>query len=100
MKNITVSDMTLVLGENKLSFKEKIEVARYLDNLGVDVIDMPQIINEKADTLLVRTVSSFVKKSIISVSAGMSLESVQMALNAVKDAKNVLIRRSVFAIFV
>lgn len=92
MKNITVSDMTLVLGENKLSFKEKIEVARYLDNLGVDVIDMPQIINEKADTLLIRTVSSFVKKSIISVSADVSLESVQKALNAVKGANNVRVK--------
>ena len=85
MKKIYVSDMTLQSGKS-LSFKEKIEIARHLDKLNVDVIHMPAIVNATADALLIRTVSAFVKNSILSVPAGFTEESVKAAYTAVSAA--------------
>lgn len=86
MKRIYVSDMTLESGKS-LSFKEKIEIARQIDKLNVDVIHMPAIVNATADALLIRTVSAFVKNSTLSVPAGFSEESVKAAYAAVSAAQ-------------
>ena len=94
MKNIKITDMTLVRGSKNLSFKEKIEIIRQLDRLNVDVIELPEIINITADSLLVRTVSAFVKNSIISVSAGMSKDGIENAISALSAAKNSRIKIS------
>lgn len=87
MKTISISDMTLALNSNQLSFKEKIEIARHLDNLCVDVIDMPIIKNATTDTLLIRTISAFCKNSAISVEGGLTEESIDLALNSIQNAK-------------
>ena len=65
MKNIRIADTTLCNENNNFSFKEKLEIARQLERLCVDVIELPEIINERTDILFVRTVASFVKKSVI-----------------------------------
>ena len=70
MKKIVISDTTLCRENCNFSFKEKIEIARLLDRLHVDVIELPAIQNSKTDVLLVRTISSFVKESVLSVAAG------------------------------
>ncbi len=88
MKSIIISDMTLSLSNENLSFKEKIEVARQLDKLNVNVIDMPTIVNETTDALFIRTASTFIKNSIISVSTGLTVEGVERAYSAVCNAKN------------
>lgn len=87
MRKITVSDMTLQKYSASLSFKEKIEVARHLDHLRVDVIHMPAIENVKTDSLLIRTVSAFIKNSTICVNVGDTVEGVEIAAAAVKGAK-------------
>lgn len=87
MKKITIADMTLTEYSKTLSFKEKIEVARSLDNLNVDVIYMPRIENAKADSLLIRTVSAFVKNSTLCVEAGNTVESIEVAAAAISGAK-------------
>ena len=100
MKKITISDMTLPRHISSLSFKEKIEVARHLDHLQVDVIHMPPIENAKADALLIRTVCAFVKNSTICVDAGADMDSVAAAAAAVAGAKKsrLMIRLPVSAI--
>ena len=40
---IRISDRTLCREENTFTFKEKIEIARQLDKLNVDVIELPAI---------------------------------------------------------
>lgn len=80
--------MTLTECAAQLSFKEKIEVVRSLDKLNVDVIYMPKIENVKADQLLIRTVSAFVKNSALCVDAGNSVESAETAAAAISGAKN------------
>ncbi len=82
MKKISICDMTLCPSKGSYSFKEKIEIARQLGNLGVDVIEIPEIVNVRTDALLVKTVSSFVKKSIISVEAGGTEEGIANAASA------------------
>lgn len=90
MRKIIIADSTLKEAEKsadtRLSFKEKIEVARHLDNLHVDVIEFPAIENETADTLLLRTVAALMKNSVLSVSAGMTEASAGAAWQSVSSA--------------
>ena len=88
---IRISDKTLS-GKKNFSFKEKIEIARQLEKLGVNAIELPQIDNVKTDTLLVKTIASFVKNSVISVGAGYTAESLKNAVNSLATAKNPRIR--------
>ena len=55
MKQIKIADATLCRENNHFSFIEKIEIARQLENLNVDIIEFPQITNAKADILLIKT---------------------------------------------
>lgn len=92
MKQIKIADTTLCRKEGAFSFKEKIEIARQLERLCVDTIELPEIENAKTDILLVKTISSFVKKSVISVAAGSSLESIENAAAALCNAAKARIR--------
>ena len=92
MKTIVVADSTLCREGSVFSFKEKIEIARQLERLGVDIIELPEIKSGKSDILLVKTVSSFVKKSVLSVGAGLTEESVKDAAAALCHAEKPRIR--------
>jgi len=92
MKQIKIADTTLCEQEGVFGFKEKLEIARQLEKLEVDIIELPEIINVKADVLFVRTAASFVKNSILSVAAGSSEESIEHAVLALSGAKNGRIR--------
>lgn len=92
MKQIKIADSTLCQKGSTFSFKEKIEIARQLEKLNVDIIEIPEIENSRVDTLLVRTISSFVKNSIISVAAGSSIESIENAAAALSAAEHPAIR--------
>lgn len=92
MKRIRITDATLCRADNTFSFKEKIDIARQLEKLDVDAIELPEIQNARIDTLLIKTISTFVKKSKISVAAGMSIESVEKAAAALSTALNPHIR--------
>lgn len=87
MKQIKIADATLCRENSHFSFKEKIEIARQLENLNVDIIEFPEIVNAKADILLIKTISSFVKSSVISVAAGIGTDSVDNAITALSNAK-------------
>ncbi len=90
MHKILIADTTLC--SNGFSFKEKLEIARQLEKLNVDIIELPEISNVKTDTLLIRTVSAFVKGSTVSVAAGSDMQSVENALSALNNAAKPLIR--------
>ncbi len=87
-----IADRTLCRENCTFSFKEKIEICRQLDRLRVDIIELPAVENAKTDVLLGRTVSSFVGESILSVGAGMSAESLNLAIQSVAVAKRPRIR--------
>ncbi len=92
MNRIQIADTTLCPQGNSYSFKEKLEIARQLEKLHVDIIELPEITGGKTDTLLVRTISAFVKESILSVAAGSTAQSIEDAAAALNNAKNARIR--------
>lgn len=87
MKKILITDKTLTALTSPLSFREKTEIAKQLDKLGVDVIELPPIKNDKADILLVKNIASVVEKTAVSVPVGYSKESVECAAASIRDAK-------------
>lgn len=92
MKHIRIADTTLCREESAFRFKEKIEIARQLEKLGVDTIELPAITQVRQDTLLVRTISSFVKNATLSVAAGNTAESITLAAAALEGAAHPCIR--------
>ena len=92
MKQIKIADITLAGVKNGLSFKQKLEIARKLERLGVDAVELPELSGDKADTLLVRTISSFVKNSVLSVGATTSAAAVERAAEALSSAAHPRIR--------
>ncbi len=68
MRQITCIDMTLKesasMRDSALTFKEKLEIARGLDRLKVDVIELPPIVNGKADELSNRTIAGMVSQTL------------------------------------
>ena len=66
--NIKIADKTLSI-KDRFSFKEKIEIARQLEKLGVSAIEIHEMENVKTDALLVKTMAYFVKNGVISVAA-------------------------------
>lgn len=90
MKKIVVSDLTLREEAKRtdfsLSFKEKLEFARELDRMGVDVIETAPLSGKKADALLVRTLAALIKNTTISCPVGLDVESVNETWANVKDA--------------
>lgn len=92
MNRIQIADTTLCPQGNTYTFKEKLEIARQLEKLHVDIIELPEITGGKTDTLLVRTISAFVKDSILSVAAGSTMQSIEDAANALNNAANARIR--------
>ena len=92
MKKITVADRTLCRDEGSYSFKERLEIARRLEGLCIDAIELPEIASEREDTLLIKTVASFVKNAVISVAAGSNAASVALAAAALRTAEKPRIR--------
>lgn len=90
MKRITVTDMTLrksaLSANTQLSFKEKVEVAKLLEKLRVDIIEAAPLSNIKTDTLLMKTISAFTKNAVLSLPVGFTEQSVDDSWNAVKNA--------------
>ena len=91
MRNIAISDITMKqpaeAGGFALSFREKIETAKLLDRLGVPVIETAPIVNRRTDSLLIKSLASAVKNSVIAVPLSLTEEdTVETAWNALKEA--------------
>ena len=89
MKKLIISDMTLKLtqGNYDLSFKEKIEIAKLLDRLCVSVIELAPYSGSKVDAVLIRTICSCVKNSVVSLPVNLSENGVKEAYELIKHAK-------------
>ena len=89
--NIKIADRTLSLKAN-YSFKEKIEIARQLEKLGVSAIEISEMENIKTDTLLVKTMAYFVKNGVISLAATPTKQGIDAAAVALATANKGRIR--------
>ena len=90
MEQIRISDVTMKQSgkDFALSFKEKIEIPKLLDKLGVSVIELEPIVQPKIDALRIKSVASTVKNSVVAVPVQLTQESVDMTWNALKEAKH------------
>ena len=89
MERIRISDMTMKQGgkENALSFKEKIELSKLLDKLGVSVIELEGIQNARIDSLRVKSIAMAVKESVVAVPVQLNQENILACWSAVSQAK-------------
>lgn len=91
MKVIICDETLRENGINKsleMSFKEKLELAKQLDLLNVDIIGVGPVADEKTDSILFRTICSFATNSTISCSAVATKKSVDLAYAAIRNAEN------------
>ena len=88
---IHVSDCSLLEADEhyELSFKEKIELCRLIDKLGVSSIDLCPIRQMKIDRLLIKSICSAVKNASIAVPVSLTdHNSVSDTWEALKEAAN------------
>ena len=91
MRNIKIIDMTLreasALRDNALTFKEKLEIARCLDRLKVDAIELAPISGSKADVLSNKTIASMVSVPV-SAAVDVVAENTDETWESVRAAKH------------
>ena len=86
MQTVTCSDVTLKHALS-LSFKEKIEIAKLLDRLGISAIELPVFSGEKRDALLIKSIAAGVKGSVLCVSCPLDEAGIEATWAALQDAK-------------
>jgi len=92
MQEVRISDTTIRQAEKSntfsLSFKEKLELAKLLDKLGVSVIELEGIERTKVDALRIKSAAAAVKNSVVAAPVQLSRENVTAVWNALKEAKH------------
>ena len=91
MRQIVISDATMkqTSEEFRLTFKEKIELAKLLDKLGVDLIELDGIKNPRIDALQIKSIVAAVTDSRIAVPVELTNnENIEKTWAALKNAKN------------
>ncbi len=89
MKRIRISDVTMRQSAGELlSFREKIEVAKLLDHLGVSVIELEGVADSRTDALRVKSIATAVKNSVVAVPVALKQGNVDAVWNALKSAKH------------
>ena len=88
MRQIKISDVTMKQTGKQfsLSFREKIELAKLLDNLGASVIELEGVGESRTDSLRVKSVAAAVKHSIVAVPVALRQENIDVVWNALKGA--------------
>ena len=93
MRDIRVSDITMreaiASKALSLSFKEKLEIVKILDRIGVGSIEVEGIESSKVDSLRIKSIASLVKNSTLAVPVKMDDDSIQAVWNAARGAKHV-----------
>ena len=89
MEKVRINDITMKQSgkDFSLSFKEKIEIPKLLDRLGVSVIELEGIKQAKIDSLRIKSVASTVKNSVVAVPVELEKESVELTWKALKEAR-------------
>ena len=90
MKQIRICDVTMkqATEEFSLSFKEKIELAKLLDKLGVDLIELEGIHTSRIDALRIKSIAAAVTDSIVAVPVQLTQEGVTEVWNALQLARH------------
>jgi len=91
MIDIKIADISLRESEQvhaaRMSFKEKLETAKLLEKLQVDVIETASVSDAPADAAFIRTLASTLEYSTISVPVGLDKQSVDRTWDSLSKAK-------------
>ncbi len=87
MRTIRIADVTM-RKNTSLTFKEKLEMAKQLEKLCVDVVEVAPLGDEKADALALRTMATIVKSGVLSCPTTLCKENIDKAFEAIQDAKH------------
>jgi len=91
MIEIKISDISLRESEEihaaRLSFKEKLETAKLLEKLQVDIIETGPVGDSPADAVFIRTLSSTLENSILSVPVTLDKQEIGRSWDALSRAK-------------
>ncbi len=90
MSGIRISDVTMkqVTKEFTLSFKEKIELAKQLDKLGVDVIELEGVESPRMDSLRIKSIATAVVDSVVAVPVSLDKANLDCTWQALKLSKH------------
>ena len=92
MKDVRVCDVTMKqFARSKafsLSFKEKLETAKLLDRLGASVIEIEGIERAKADSLLIKSIASIAKNSMLAVPVALGGDNLELTWKSLAEAKS------------
>ncbi|MBQ2999793.1 MAG: hypothetical protein IJD64_04965 [Clostridia bacterium] len=91
MRQIVISDATMkqTSEDLRLTFKEKIELSKLLDKIGVDLIELDAIKSPRIDALLIKSIVAAVNGSRIAVPVELlNNENLERTWAALKNAKN------------
>jgi 2-isopropylmalate synthase len=91
MTAIKIADITLREAEQdnaaKLSFKEKLEAAKLLEKLNLDIIETGYVSDSPTDSAFIRTLASTLEHSILSVPVTVDKSGIDTAWAALSKAK-------------
>ena len=87
---IKISDMTTkqVVEGFSLTFREKIEIAKLLDKLGVSVIEVEGHHGSRADALRIKSIATAVTESVVAAPVELNAESIEKTWDALRLAKH------------
>ena len=90
MNMIKLSDVTMkqVADGFSLSFKEKIELAKLLDKLGLAVIELEGIRDARIDSLRIKSIAAAVANSVVAVPVQLTPDSPKQVWAALQQAKH------------
>ena len=89
MKTIKISDVTMkqTFRDFRLTFKEKIELAKLLSRLGADYVELEAIKDTRIDALQIKSIASAITDSGIAVPVELNKDSVEKTFKALQYAK-------------
>lgn len=90
-RTISISDITMkqspAEGGFALSFREKLELAKLLDRIGVTVIETAPIVSRRTDSLLIKSLASALRDSTLAVPLSLTEEgSADLTWQALREA--------------
>ncbi len=96
MKRIYVTDFSLkntsADSNRLLSFRDKTNIAKMLDSIGVDAIELAPLKSVKEDTVVNRTIAGVVKNCTVKIATGDTVESIDEAYNSIATAEDICLR--------
>ena len=89
MTQVRMCDITMKQATKafSLSFKEKIELAKHLDKLGVDVVELEGVESPRIDTLRIKSIATAVEDAVIAVPVSLDQSNLEITWEALKLAK-------------